>query len=109
MDAYRDRIRASFELVSIVKMSEEDLHTLDAGKTIEQHVDDIFGCANVELVGWTPFMDTGTGVLMVQTEPAEASATGVTRLWVRFEFYQPFKYDDLMIRSMRCALVVASQ
>lgn len=57
--------------------------------------------ANVELVGWTPFMDTGTGVLMVQTEPAEASATGVTRLWVRFEFYQPFKYDDLMIRSMR--------
>jgi fructokinase len=50
MDAYRDRIRASFDLVSMVKMSEEDLYTLDPGKTIEQHADDLLGHSNIELV-----------------------------------------------------------
>jgi fructokinase len=37
MDAYRARILRSLELANIVKLSEEDLETLDAGKSIEQH------------------------------------------------------------------------
>src|SRR5690242_16597367 len=41
MDAYRKRVLASLDLVSIVKMSEEDLNYLDAGKSIEQHVEEL--------------------------------------------------------------------
>jgi fructokinase len=37
MEAYRARVRTSVALASIVKMSEEDLETLDASKSIEQH------------------------------------------------------------------------
>lgn len=37
MDAYRGRIRQSLELASIIKLSEEDLQSLDAGMSIEQH------------------------------------------------------------------------
>jgi fructokinase len=50
MDAYRARIRASLELVSIVKMSEEDLDYLDAGKTIEQHAAELLALPNCKLV-----------------------------------------------------------
>lgn len=50
MDAYRQRIRDSFDLVSLVKMSEEDLHTLDAGMSIAQHADALLTRANIRLV-----------------------------------------------------------
>jgi fructokinase len=50
MDAYRKRVLASLELVSLVKMSEEDLHTLDASKSIEQHANDLLERPNIELV-----------------------------------------------------------
>jgi fructokinase len=50
MDAYRTRILDSLELVSLVKMSEEDLHTLDAGKSIEQHADALLERPNIRMV-----------------------------------------------------------
>ena len=50
MEAYRQRVLASLDLVSLVKLSEEDLHTLDAGKSIEQHADALLERPNIELV-----------------------------------------------------------
>ena len=50
MDAYRARVLSSLDLVSIVKMSEEDLAYLDASKTIEQHVDELLEKPNMRLV-----------------------------------------------------------
>jgi len=50
MDAYRNRVLNSLDLVSIVKMSEEDLNYLDAGKSIEQHVDELLEKPNMRLV-----------------------------------------------------------
>jgi fructokinase len=50
MDAYRKRVLASLELVSLVKLSEEDLHTLDASKSIEQHANDLLERPNIKLV-----------------------------------------------------------
>jgi fructokinase len=50
MDAYRKRVLVSLELVSLVKLSEEDLHTLDASKSIEQHANDLLERPNIELV-----------------------------------------------------------
>lgn len=50
MDAYRKRILDSLDFVSLVKMSEEDLHTLDPGKSIEQHADALLGRDNIKLV-----------------------------------------------------------
>lgn len=50
MDAYRARIRASLQLASIVKLSEEDLATLDAGKTIEQHAAELLALPELKLL-----------------------------------------------------------
>jgi fructokinase len=50
MDAYRRRILDSLDFVSLVKMSEEDLRTLDAGKSIEQHADELLARDNIRLV-----------------------------------------------------------
>ncbi|MEO8757800.1 MAG: carbohydrate kinase [Devosia sp.] len=50
MDAYRKRIMLSLDLASIIKMSEEDLETLDASKSVEQHADDLLGKPNCRLV-----------------------------------------------------------
>jgi fructokinase len=50
LDAYRKRIMASLEPASIIKMSEEDLETLDAGKTIEQHAAAMLKLPNCKLV-----------------------------------------------------------
>ena len=50
LDAYRQRVLASLDLVSLVKLSEEDLHTLDASKSIEQHADALLERPNIELV-----------------------------------------------------------
>jgi fructokinase len=50
MDAYRARIRQSLALASIIKMSEEDLETLDAGKSVEQHADELLKLPECKLV-----------------------------------------------------------
>jgi len=50
MDSYRKRVLSSLDLVSIVKMSEEDLNYLDASKSIEQHVDELLEKPNMRLV-----------------------------------------------------------
>jgi fructokinase len=53
MDAYRRRVLDSFDFVSLVKMSEEDLETLDPGKSIEQHAEALLARDNIRLVGVT--------------------------------------------------------
>jgi fructokinase len=50
MEAYRKRVLASLDLVSLVKMSEEDLAYLDAGKSIDQHAADILSKPNCKLL-----------------------------------------------------------
>jgi fructokinase len=50
MDAYRARIRKSLEIASIIKLSEEDLETLDPGKTIEQHAADMLALPHCKLL-----------------------------------------------------------
>ncbi len=50
MDAYRRRILDTFDFVSVVKMSEEDLHTLDPDKSIEQHANALLARDNIKLV-----------------------------------------------------------
>jgi len=50
LDAYRRRIMVSLELASIIKMSEEDLETLDASKSIEQHAAAMLARPNCRLV-----------------------------------------------------------
>jgi fructokinase len=50
LNAYRQRIMASLELASIIKLSEEDLETLDPGKSIEQHAAAMLKLPNAELV-----------------------------------------------------------
>ena len=47
---YTQRLSAFLDLAHIVKMSDEDLATLDAGKTIEEHAEDLLARPNVELV-----------------------------------------------------------
>lgn len=49
MDAYRERIRASLTLASIIKMSEEDLATLDASRSIGQHARDMLALPHCAL------------------------------------------------------------
>jgi fructokinase len=50
MEAYGARIRQSLTLANIVKLSEEDLETLDAGKTIEQHAAELLKLPECKLV-----------------------------------------------------------
>jgi fructokinase len=50
LEAYRKRIMVSLELASIIKLSEEDLETLDAGKSIEQHAAAMLARPNCRLV-----------------------------------------------------------
>jgi fructokinase len=38
MDAYRQRIKASFQIASLIKLSEEDLETLAPGRAVEDQV-----------------------------------------------------------------------
>ncbi|MEQ1770568.1 MAG: carbohydrate kinase [Devosia sp.] len=53
MDGYRRRIARSLEPASIIKLSEEDLETLDASKTIEQHATEMLARPNCRLVAVT--------------------------------------------------------
>jgi fructokinase len=73
MDAYRQRVLASLDLVSLVKLSEEDLHTLDASKSIEQHADALLKRPNIELV--------------VVTRGAEGSRAFTAKASVRADIY----------------------
>ena len=73
MDAYRARVLSSLDLVSIVKMSEEDLNYLDAGKSIEQHVKALLDKPNMRLV--------------VVTFGAEGSMAFTTQVNVRSNIY----------------------
>ncbi|MEO6014199.1 MAG: carbohydrate kinase [Devosia sp.] len=50
MDAYRKRIRQSLTMANIIKMSEEDLGSLDAGKSVDQHAADLLALPNCKLV-----------------------------------------------------------
>lgn len=50
MDAYRARIMKSLSVVHIVKMSEEDLASLDDSKSIEQHADALLALPECRLV-----------------------------------------------------------
>ncbi|MEQ1900513.1 MAG: carbohydrate kinase [Devosia sp.] len=50
MDAYRKRILASLELASLIKLSEEDLETLDAGKSLGEHAAQMLKQPNCRLV-----------------------------------------------------------
>ena len=50
MDAYRGRLDAFLDLAHIVKVSEEDLHELDAGKSLEAHAAALLGRPNCRLV-----------------------------------------------------------
>jgi fructokinase len=50
MEAYRKRIRQSLEIASIIKMSEEDLGTLDASKSVEQHAAELLKLPECKLV-----------------------------------------------------------
>jgi fructokinase len=50
MDAYRRRILDSLDFVSLVKVSEEDLHTLDPTRSIEQHAAALLARDNIKLV-----------------------------------------------------------
>lgn len=50
MEPYRARIRQSLQLANIIKMSEEDLETLDPGKTVEQHAAELLKLPECRLV-----------------------------------------------------------
>jgi fructokinase len=50
MDAYRGRIRQSLAFANIIKMSEEDFHTLDASKSVEQHAAELLKLPECKLV-----------------------------------------------------------
>jgi fructokinase len=50
LDAYRARIRRSLEIASIIKLSEEDLETLDPGNSIEQHAAEILKLPHCQLL-----------------------------------------------------------
>jgi len=50
MEAYRQRVLASLDLVSLVKVSEEDLAYLDADMSIEQHAAAILAKPNCRLL-----------------------------------------------------------
>jgi fructokinase len=49
-EGYKQRLGAFLDLAHLIKVSEEDLATLDAGKTIEQHVAGLLARPNCELV-----------------------------------------------------------
>jgi len=48
--AYRKRLDAFFDIVHLVKLSDEDLKWLDPDKSIEQHAEDLLKRPNCELV-----------------------------------------------------------
>jgi len=50
MESYRARVRQSLTVANIIKMSEEDLGYLDAGKSVEQHADELLALPNCKLV-----------------------------------------------------------
>jgi fructokinase len=66
MVAYGERLSSFLDLAHIVKVSEEDLHFLDAGPTLETHAAAMLKRPNVKLVVIT----LGTGGSMAFTEGA---------------------------------------
>ena len=50
MDAYRWRVKDSFELAHLIKMSEEDLETLEPGRSIEDQVEEMLIGPSCKLV-----------------------------------------------------------
>jgi fructokinase len=82
MDAYRKRIHASLELASIIKMSEEDLETLDSSKTLEQHAEAMLRLPNCRLVvitlgAWGSMAFTSKAKARSQVYPAKPGGDNV--------------------------------
>lgn len=82
-DGYKRRLDAFFDLVHMVKLSKEDLESLDAGKSIEQHAKELLGRPNCELVvvtlgdeGSLAFTETGTARAAIYSPPVFGDTVG---------------------------------
>ena len=82
-DAYRRRLDAFLDLAHLVKLSIEDLQALDAGKTVEQHVDALLARPNCELVvvtfgdkGSRAFTRSGTAEAGIYSPPVFGDTVG---------------------------------
>lgn len=79
-DGYKQRLGRFLDLAHIVKVSDEDLATLDAGKSIEDHASDLLARPNCELV--------------VVTKGEEGSLAFTTRTQASAPIYSPPVFGD---------------
>lgn len=82
-EAYRRRLEAFFDLVHIVKLSQEDLAALEAGKPIEQHAKELLARPNCELVvvtlgeeGSVAFTESGSARAGIYSPPVFGDTVG---------------------------------
>jgi fructokinase len=82
-DAYKRRLDAFFDLTHVVKLSKEDLESLDASKSIEQHARELLARPNCELVvvtlgdeGSLAFTETGTARSGIYSPPVFGDTVG---------------------------------
>jgi len=79
-DGYKDRLGRFLDLAHIVKVSDEDLTALDAGKSLEDHASDLLARPNCELV--------------VVTKGEEGSRAFTTRAQASAPIYSPPVFGD---------------
>ena len=82
-EAYRRRLEVFFDLVHIVKLSQEDLAALEAGKPIEQHAKELLARPNCELVvvtlgeeGSLAFTESGSARAGIYSPPVFGDTVG---------------------------------
>lgn len=80
---YKQRLSGFLDLVHLVKVSDEDLASLDAAKSIEQHAADMLARANCELVvvtlgekGSRAFTANGTATADIYAPPVFGDTVG---------------------------------
>lgn len=81
--AYKARLDGFFDLVHLVKLSKEDLLSLDAGKSIEQHAGELLARPNCELVvvtlgdeGSLAFTESGSARAGIYRPPVFGDTVG---------------------------------
>ena len=82
-DGYKQRLSACLDLAHVIKVSEEDLEALDAGKSIEQHAAELLARPNCELVvvtlgenGSRAFTKAGTAQAGIYAPPMFGDTVG---------------------------------
>ena len=107
-DSYRDRLDSFFDLVQLMKVSVEDLKSLDASKSIEQHVEALLSRPKCELVvvtfgedGSRAFTRAGSAQAGVYSPPVFGDTVGAGDTLMAGVLTALAERDDLVPGSLK--------